>query len=165
MPLVACKKRFVDIHIHVWVSGLWVHAQECDSKEQGPATSWNKPVRETRSPCICRSTCVSNVQAADHDNMPGTMWISRRWCRRNSNMFRAYTQWWNTFYLLTNFSRESDLQRSLLWRSLSRETFCKKLKSVPPLCVTSSECRALFRVENLPLYMFRAYCRLHFTGM
>ena len=39
----------------------------------------------------------------------------------------------------------------LLWRSLLRETFCKKLKRVPPLCVTSSECRALFRVENLPL--------------
>ena len=32
-----------------------------------------------------------------------------------------------------------------------RETLCKKLKSVPPLCVTSSECRALFWVENLAL--------------
>ena len=32
-----------------------------------------------------------------------------------------------------------------------RETICKKLKRVPPLCVTSSERRALFRVENLPL--------------
>ena len=32
-----------------------------------------------------------------------------------------------------------------------RETICKKLKRVPPLCVTSSECRALFRMENLAL--------------
>ena len=34
------------------------------------------------------------------------------------------------------------------------ETFYKKLKSVPPLCVTSSKCRALFRVENLHLSTF-----------
>ena len=35
--------------------------------------------------------------------------------------------------------------------SVTDRTSCKKLKSVPPLCVTSSECRALFRVENLHL--------------
>ena len=64
---------------------------------------------------------------------------------------------------------QSDLQRSYnptvtRWIVTSlkialRETFCKKLKSVPPLCVTCSECRALFRVENLPwsakfMYMY-----------
>ena len=43
------------------------------------------------------------------------------------------------FNFLQNVSRK---KRSL------RETFCKKLKSVPPLFVTSSECWALFRVEN-----------------
>ena len=38
-----------------------------------------------------------------------------------------------------------------------RETFCKKLKSGPPLCVNSSECRALFRVDNLPLHTWTTW--------
>ena len=47
------------------------------------------------------------------------------------------------------FLAKSDLQRR---SSFLQETSCKKLKSVPPLCATSSECRALFRVENLHLF-------------
>ena len=59
-----------------------------------------------------------------------------------------------TSYKLYLAKRSSEKMFSEEWCSLKialRETICKKLKSVPPLCVTSSECRALFRVENIAL--------------
>ena len=88
----------------------------------------------------------------------------------------TFTQWWNTFltsyklFLAKRSSEKLQIQQEK-WVVMSsqkwiliflvgfvtslkialRETICKKLKSVPPLCVTSFECRALFRVENLAL--------------